>query len=506
MANTRTISATLQKEGLPLELVRAPEGYHYFIWDTLDSGAANRAYETHSIMVPRFGDQTPERWLEDGRAFARELEQKGLWPLEAVEPPPPPPSISEIAEREGFDILLERRDQLLEKLEKLAKKAKRYGAEGISWTVSEPFEKVERRTMWDGSVRKVRRTYINVKVSGPAPRVGAFTFLARIEHTKAGNLVDLVPGQELPDLRFRTAAPHCDHCSTARDRKETFLVRHESGTLAQVGRSCLRDYMGTDNPAHIAWRFQWEREAREMLWDEEREGRGGKLYFSTLEVVALTLAAVRLWGWCSKGQAQNTEDLTPTIKYVEAVLYAETNPKTGKPTEDRARLEAELKPEDWEEARRVLDWAKDGGAGSGDYAHNLAVLCATDEVEPKRGGFVASAVSAKARADEAELRRTREREDAKDRQWIGAPGDRLKGLELTFDSQRTVGGGYYGNTYLMKFRDASGNVLTWFSSVCFSLRPGEKVKLDGTVKAHNEYNGAKETVLTRCKIMCEENA
>lgn len=104
MANTRTITAALQKEGLPLELVRAPEGYHYFIWDTLDTGAANRGFETHSIMCPRFGDQTPERWLEDGRAFARELEEKGLWPLEDVTPPPAPRSNSEIAEQDGFAI------------------------------------------------------------------------------------------------------------------------------------------------------------------------------------------------------------------------------------------------------------------------------------------------------------------------------------------------------------------------------------------------------------------
>lgn len=499
MANTRTISAALQKEGAPLELVRDPSGYHYFIFDTLDTGAANRAYETHSIMTPRFGDATPEQWMADGRAFLAELEEKDLWPLKEVPPPPTPPSISEIAERDGFDILAERRGEVEEKLQKLAKKAKRYGAEDIRWTVSEPFDKVEVRTMWDGSKRKVRRSYVNLKVTGPAPRVGPYTFLARIEHSAAGNIVDLVPGQELPDLSYRTAAPQCDHCHTARDRKETFLVRHEEGTLAQVGRSCLRDYMGTDNPANIAWRFQWEREARETLWDEEREGRGGKLYFSTVEVLALTLAAVRIWGWCSKGQAENTDDLTPTIRYVEAVLYAETEGRSGKPTQDRKRLEAELKDEDWTRAEEVRTWAAEGGAGSGDYAHNLAVLCSLDEVEPKRGGFVASAVAAKARADEAELRRTREREAAKDRQWIGSLGERLKDIPVTFESSRSIGG-YYGTTFLMKFRDDQDNVLTWFSSNCFAMNPGERALLDGTVKAHNEYNGAKETQLTRCKL------
>lgn len=501
MANTRTITAALRKEGFPLELVRAPEGYHYFIFDTLDTGAPNRGYETHSVMCPRFGDQTPEQWLSDGRAFMAEIEEKGLWPLEE-EPEEPSwvaPDLSEVAERDGFDILLERKDELVEKLQKLAKKAKRYGAEDIRWEISEPFNRTEKRKMWDGSQRKVTRAYVNVKVSGPAPQVGPYTFLARIEHSSAGNIVDLVPGQELPDLSYRTAAAQCDHCHTSRDRKETFLVRHEDGTLAQVGRSCLRDYMGTDNPANIAWRFQWEREAREALYDEERMA-GGKLYFSTTEVIALTLAAVRLWGWCSKGQAQVEDDLTPTISYVTSVLYAETEPKTGRPVECRRKLEAEVKPEDYIEAEKVREWAMGGGAGSGDYGHNLAVLCAMDEIDPKRGGFVASAVGAKARADEIELRRTRERKEAMKSEWVGTEGERLKGLELIFESSRTCGGGYYGPSYLMKFRDASGNIFSWFSSNCFALDIGQEIKLDGTVKAHTEYKGAKETQLTRCKI------
>lgn len=410
-----------------------------------------------------------------------------------------PRTQSELAERDGFDILLERKDELEEKLAKLRKKAKRYGAEGISWTFSEPFVREGRRTLWDGSSRKVKRSYINVRISGPAPVVGPYTFLARIEHTGAGNLVDLVPGQELPDLSYRTAKAQCDHCHTARDRKETFLVRHEDGTLAQVGRSCLRDYLGTDNPANIAWRFQWEREARGVLSDEESMG-SGKLFFSTTEVIALTLAAVRIWGWCSKGQAQNDIDLTPTISYVTAVLYAETEGRSGKPTQERKKLEAEVKAEDYLEAEKVREWATSGGAGQGDYGYNLAVLCAIDEVEPKRGGFVASAVSAKARFDELQLRLTRERQEAAKSDWVGAEGERLKSLELTFESSHTCGGGQWGPSYLMKFRDASSNIFSWFSSNCFALDIGQLIRLDGTVKAHTEYKGAKETQLTRCRI------
>ncbi len=497
MANTTTITKALRAEGLPLELVRDQAGYHYFIFDTLDTEAANRSYETHSIQCYRFSAQTPEVWMEDGRAFIKDLEAKGLWPLEAAPEPVQPKSFAQVAADEGFDIPEHRVPDLVEALGKLLKKARRYGAEECGWTLSEPFLKVERHTRWDGSTDKVTRSYVTVRVTGPAPKVGEYRFLGRIEHTPNGNIVDMIPGEQLPELRYRDTRPECDHCHTVRDRKDTFLVEGPDGKLSQVGRSCLRDYMGTDTPSRVAWRFVFEREARGAL-DEERRS-SGRMVVSVEEVLTLTQAAIRLWGWCSKAQAENSNDLTPTIDYVRSVIFKETA-KSGEPTADRKRLEAAVAPGDWEKAKEVRGWAVNGGAGDSDYGHNLRLLCIPDEVEPRRAGFIASAVAAKARAEETELRRTREREMAKDSSWMGAVGERLAPVEVTFESSRETGGGQFGPSWLMKFRTEDGNILTWFSSRYFSLIPGERLQLEGTVKGHSSYKDAKETLLTRCKI------
>lgn len=57
----------------------------------------------------------------------------------------------------------------------------------------------------------------------------------------------------------------------------------------------------------------------------------------------------------------------------------------------------------------------------------------------------------------------------------------------------------YGMTFLYKFTDTNGNVFVWYASnpVEYENRVETIV---GTVKEHSEFNGVKQTVLTRCKV------
>ena len=58
----------------------------------------------------------------------------------------------------------------------------------------------------------------------------------------------------------------------------------------------------------------------------------------------------------------------------------------------------------------------------------------------------------------------------------------------------------YGSMEIYKFKDAAGNVFTWKTGSVPMVRKGERYKVRGTVKDHEEYKGEKQTVLTRCKI------
>lgn len=69
--------------------------------------------------------------------------------------------------------------------------------------------------------------------------------------------------------------------------------------------------------------------------------------------------------------------------------------------------------------------------------------------------------------------------------------------------------GYYGDTYLYKFEDETGNVLTWKTSTILSLtgekndypRKGDVVTFKATVKEHGEYKGQDQTVISRVKLL-----
>jgi hypothetical protein len=60
---------------------------------------------------------------------------------------------------------------------------------------------------------------------------------------------------------------------------------------------------------------------------------------------------------------------------------------------------------------------------------------------------------------------------------------------------------HYGVTTLYGLEDEKGNQFRWFSSSRTTiLDKGEVVEIVGTVKKHDEYQGVKQTVLTRCKV------
>lgn len=89
--------------------------------------------------------------------------------------------------------------------------------------------------------------------------------------------------------------------------------------------------------------------------------------------------------------------------------------------------------------------------------------------------------------------------------YVGAVGDKI---EITATFKREI-------SYQVKidwmtqtkrifiFADESGNQLTWNTTAFIDAQAGDQVKLKGTIKAHKEYKGIKQTELQRCKITKE---
>lgn len=84
--------------------------------------------------------------------------------------------------------------------------------------------------------------------------------------------------------------------------------------------------------------------------------------------------------------------------------------------------------------------------------------------------------------------------------YVGNIGDKIEvevKIEKVFEYKTNYT--YYGeiyNIYIMK--DKENNTYVWNTGSWFDK--DEVLKLKGTIKEHKEYNGVKQTVLTRCRV------
>ena len=83
-------------------------------------------------------------------------------------------------------------------------------------------------------------------------------------------------------------------------------------------------------------------------------------------------------------------------------------------------------------------------------------------------------------------------------EYVGEVGQRIT-LKAATVVLLSSWDGYYGTTcWLYKFVDESGNVYIWFASRPCTASDGAIIK--ATVKDHNERDGVKQTIVTRCCV------
>ena len=98
-----------------------------------------------------------------------------------------------------------------------------------------------------------------------------------------------------------------------------------------------------------------------------------------------------------------------------------------------------------------------------------------------------------------ELREKWEADHAPETEWYGSIKDKVD-LRATLKTIRGFDG-VYGWTSILTFEDNQGHQFVWKTGSYVEAQEGTEVTLKGTIKAHTEYKGIKQTELTRCKVM-----
>lgn len=409
-----------------------------------------------------------------------------------------------------------------DKLEKLNERARKRGFNGVLTIEGTRKEVKEQR-----NGLPVTRIIWETVITGTPPSYEGWTFLAAIDVVGDDVVINKVPGVEDPIDRDNVRPGVCDHCQTKRRRKRIFIVKHDDGRQLQVGSTCIKDFLGWNtNPV-----FYGE---NDIDIDDWVGGFGNSRWdYDVLTVLRTAWALVETYGF-----APASFD-NPTKYQLEEELYGKPKSKDRMSNQEWADEQKfkSLMPEDvsTKPAQQILDFVLSDEFGDSDYAQNLRAVLKADVVDPKHFGLVASAPTAYARHLEREVQREAKRKEDSNivNEYLGEVKQRLE-LDVTVRAIRSFESDWGGTTLYTLLTD-DNHIVKWFSSgnglgvevertrngflgyydkdtgdAVYGdyqetgwkfAEVGDRFRIKGTVKKHEEYQDLKSTVLTRCTVV-----
>jgi hypothetical protein len=209
--------------------------------------------------------------------------------------------------------------------------------------------------------------------------------------------------------------------------------------------------------------------------------------YSVKSILTMVATIVRKDGWKPKSQE------FPTVDTLRHWLYAR-----GKELEKHDAY-YDTNDEDRKTAEDTLEWLlelSERAETLNDYEHNLSLFALAGSVEDKVFGFVASAIAAYLRTKDRLLYAKKEAEVSN---FVSEVAKRIE-MTLTLKA-KFYRESAYGVQTRCKYHDEQGNVIIWWASSGVDMEEGTKVRAKATVKNHEEYNGIKQTIVSRLAVI-----
>ena len=344
------------------------------------------------------------------------------------------------------------------------------------------------------------RDLIDVTLLGDAPVIAGYTFVASIDCRGETPILRRNPGDDTGlDLHeFYSANPdRCDHCNTKRKRNDVLILRGE-GRLIQIGRNCAADFFrSTDAIAMVRVYDLYARLGDEQDYDTSGRVSFEDTYVDRHRVLEMTSAVVRTFGWVSSKMAFEGDgsDIKTAWRVEENLFWRR---------ETRERSLAHTQDEDETLAWAVIAWLNREFVAipkmeRNDFQHNVCGSMESGMVRTRNFGYIIWAISGYAR----DLEKTeRAKVTAKVSVHIGGVGERLD-FEVRLVSLKYFES-EYGLRTLCRFVDADGNIIIWWATSEPRLTVDNTYRFKATIKKHDTYNGAAQTIVTRAKLENED--
>jgi hypothetical protein len=401
-------------------------------------------------------------------------------------------------------------------LERLNKKAAKLGLKPLGLKILST--KSQKYT--DQRLQQERLIRIHtVKIEGESPVIPDYEFIANVEHTEAGNIINIAPNSSVKILptEYRTAGATCDHCHTKRDRNNTFVLRHKAtGEFKRVGRNCLKNFMPDVDPkVLLTYAAALGRALAVLVGGENMEDGGGggshSKYYDAASFLYCICAAYYIDGYVSGKKAKQSyeetgKNLMSTAELAKKLmnLHWETTEVQKYYRDKLASVETRAKElakkiEDWKDE---VDWDAEGEKSPqmATYFHNMKVISNSPMIQYKNAGYHASLLGMYL-AHERKKAAAEDQKTQSPRTHVGKIGDRIE-FEGTL-VRSFITNTQFGTNEKYFFEDASRNVIIWWTKegAIPDAEKGNKYKIRGIVKGQDAWNGIPQTHIKNAKVV-----
>ena len=351
--------------------------------------------------------------------------------------------------------------------------------------------------------------YQEITLEGDAPIIDGWEFIAVVDLRGEKPMVRKQPFLENDvDLtEYFDTDSRCDHCKSSRRRNDVLIIRNtETGELMQIGRNCAADHFGTRDATSRLATTDWS-DAYGFV--SETNSPKAEPYSSVERMYQTAAAVVEKFGWVGHKEGMYDDTLRSTRGRVWQNLFP--NPAhMAKFPEDYVTVEDAHK----EEAIKVMEWLREKFLNKAhedctEFEMKVRAACEgpseTPMVRDRNLNMLIWGIGGYQRDlqkdAEKRIRETALLKEKNTSVFVGKIKER-RDFTLTLKLKRVFGSNF-GPRYMQKFVDADNNVFVWWgtNATAENTVVGNTYVFKATIKAHDEYNGVSQTILTRATLL-----
>jgi hypothetical protein len=396
-------------------------------------------------------------------------------------------------ETKEYEIPLHNMDLLEKKIEKLNKIAKKLNVKPITINKSEVYsKKVPPKNPdpdhpdYDQDGMPIIDTYmdfVKVTLDGETPKLAGWSFVGKREPLEgsASILSKTAPGHKMP-MRF--ADDHdltCDHCKKKARRVATFVVK-KGRKYMEVGRSCLKDFLGHQDPNSYANYAEMLYNLENSLggFEDSEYGGGGRRSipsYDTKSIVAASLHSTREHGFLSNQNAGYSG--ISTAMRVNQHFNPPTPIPRGMSYSEHFKIHYTKKEE--EEAEKIIDWMKNHPkASKEEFWNNISKLAKSETNTLRMTGYLAAGVMMHEKEMGALKAKQSLMSTLKD-EYAGNEGDKINvnGTVISVFSYESQGA-WGGTKFIITAKTDDGKLVKMFTTTS-GIKRDDKVNIKGRV-------------------------